>query len=103
MRRIFKDWNFKKHFAFVVSVYALILTAANAVMYIMHCRESEREIQKGGKWLKYISPEEQKKAVAKSYVSEPSKNMKIVHGVIGSCFAVDMMSYPLIKKMTKKL
>lgn len=103
MIRFFKDWNFKKHLAFVVSVYAAILTVANAVMFIMHCNETQKEIQQGGKWLKYISPEEQKKAIAKSYVSEPSKNMKIVHGVIGACFAVDMASYPLIKKISKKL
>lgn len=103
MRNFFRNWNLKKHFAVVVPFYTVLLAAANAVMFVLHCLDSEKEIEEGGKWLKYISPEEQKKAVAKSYVSEPSKNVKLVNGIIGACFAADLASYPIIKRLSKKL
>lgn len=103
MRNFFKNWSLKKHLAVLVPFYTILIAGANAVMFVLHCLDSEKEIEEGGKWLKYISPEEQKKAVVRSYVSEPSKSVKLVNGILGACFLVDAASYPLIKKMSKKL
>ncbi len=103
MRRILKNWNFKKHLALITTLYTVIFTAANAIMLTTNCKKSEKDIEKGGKWMKYISPEEQKKAVAASYVMEPSKATKVVNGVIGACFLVDMAAYPVIKKLSKRI
>lgn len=103
MRRILKNWNFKKHLALITTFYTVLFAAANAIMLMTNCKKSEKEVETGAKWMKYISPEEQKKAVAASYVMEPSKATKLVNGIIGACFLVDMAAYPVIKKLSKRI
>lgn len=101
--KFFKNWNLKKHIAVVVSFYAALLTVANGIMLCRNCRKTEKEIRQGGTWMKYLSEEEKAKAIAKSYVQEPTKTWKTVHCVLGACFLTDLAAYPLIKKLTKKL
>ena len=103
MREIVENWDFKKHFAFIVSFYAILVSVINAVMLVSRWISARSEISRGGKWLKYIDKKTAGKAVAISHFKEPSKAVKLVNGVMGMCFLIDMSSYPLIKKMMKKI
>lgn len=103
MRNFLKSWNFKKHIALVMSVYTMTFGAANGIMLALHFKKSKKEVIKSRRWMKHINPKAQNKAIAKSYFCEPSKPVRLVNGIIGACMLADVASYPLIKKLTKKL
>lgn len=75
MRKTMKSWNLKKHFVLVTSFYGMI-----SVVYGIF------------QWKK----EYQKKKMTK-------KKLGIFASVIGICYIVDMISFPLVRKMQRRI
>ena len=101
--RFFRNWNIGKHIAFVLSFYAVVASVTNAVLFFVGSRKIYGEIDRAGSWVRHISPEEKKRAAVRTYFQEPRKSFKIANGIIGACCLVDLVSYPLVKKMSEKL
>ena len=101
--KLFNNWNFGKHFAFVMTFYGLVAALCNVVLFLAGSKKIYKEIESAGRWAKHISPEEKRRAAVQSYFQEPPKSAKVANGIIGVCCAADLAAYPLVKKLSEKL
>ncbi len=99
-----KNWSFCSHMALIGAVYSFVYAASNLLCFLASARKKQKAVssKKSIIPMKSGAVSKLRRSFVCGYVKNPPKSCKVLNVIITAMLAIDIASFPLVKKIIEK-